>query len=115
MLDPDTITKALADLTRLRIVILLTLRDELCVCDLIDVLDMEQPKISRHLAVLRNARIVADRRSGQWNFYRLHPDLPRWAFAMVESLALGSSNKMPYLEDAQKLTLAVCHENVKAC
>ena len=37
-----------------------------------------QPKISRHLAQLRNCGLLADRRRGQWVYYRLHPDLPAW-------------------------------------
>jgi ArsR family transcriptional regulator len=62
--------KALADETRLRILALLT-RGELCVCDLMTVLDLPQSTVSRHLAYLRNAGWVEDRRQGVWMYYRL--------------------------------------------
>jgi len=62
--------KALADETRLRILALLT-RGELCVCELTAVLGVGQSKASRHLAVLRNAGLVTDRRHGMWVYYSL--------------------------------------------
>jgi ArsR family transcriptional regulator len=62
--------KALADETRLRILALLA-EGELCVCDLMATLDLPQSTISRHLAYLRNAGLVEDRRQGVWMYYRL--------------------------------------------
>ncbi|AMV70459.1 metalloregulator ArsR/SmtB family transcription factor [Desulfuromonas carbonis] len=62
--------KALADETRLRILALLR-EGELCVCDLMAVLNLPQSTVSRHLAYLRNAGLVDDRRQGVWMFYRL--------------------------------------------
>ena len=62
--------KACSDETRLRILFLLSER-ELCVCELVAILDMPQGKISRHLATLKNASLVADRREGTWIYYSL--------------------------------------------
>ena len=62
--------KALADETRLRIVALLA-HGELCVCHLEEALQLSQPKVSRHLATLRAADVVEDRRDGTWVYYRL--------------------------------------------
>ena len=62
--------KALADATRLRILNLL-LHGELCVCDIQHVLEATQPNVSRHLAYLKNAGLVRDRRDGYRIFYRL--------------------------------------------
>jgi ArsR family transcriptional regulator, arsenate/arsenite/antimonite-responsive transcriptional repressor len=62
--------KALSDETRLRIVALLS-RGELCVCDLMAILDLPQSTVSRHLATLRHAGLVEDRRQGIWMYYRL--------------------------------------------
>jgi len=62
--------QSLSDETRLRILALLT-AGELCVCDLMAVLDLPQSTVSRHLAYLRNAGLVEDRRQGVWMFYRL--------------------------------------------
>lgn len=67
------IFKALADETRLRILALLT-DGELCVCDLMAILDLPQSTVSRHLAYLRNAGWVEDRRQGVWMYYRLADD-----------------------------------------
>ncbi len=64
------IFKALSDETRLRIMGLL-LEGELCVCDLMAILELPQSTVSRHLAYLRNAGLVSDRRQGVWMNYRL--------------------------------------------
>ena len=63
---PDLICKTLSDTTRVRIALLVTRETELCVCELTCALDEIQPKISRHLALLRAAGVLADRRQGQW-------------------------------------------------
>lgn len=83
VLTPVTLFKALADDTRLRIALLVTREKELCVCELTCALDLSQPKISRHLAQLRSNQILADRRQGQWVYYRLHPQLPEWARSLL--------------------------------
>jgi len=62
--------KALADQTRLRLINLIG-DDEVCVCFFVEVLKINQPKISRHLAYLRRAGVVAARREGKWIHYRL--------------------------------------------
>lgn len=71
--------KCMADDIRLKCVMLIQLEKELCVCELVAALDEIQPKISRHLALLREHGILSDRRQGQWIYYRIHPDLPTWA------------------------------------
>ena len=62
--------KALADETRLRLINLIG-DDEVCVCFFVEVLRINQPKISRHLAYLRRAGVVSARREGKWIHYRL--------------------------------------------
>jgi len=64
------IFKALADETRFRVLKLLQQR-ELCVCELMQVLGMSQPRISRHLSILKNAGLVNERRQGRWIHYSL--------------------------------------------
>lgn len=73
MLDNIRIFKALADETRLRILTLL-LSGELCVCEVTAALDLPQSTASRHLAYLRKAGWVLDRRQGVWMYYRLNDD-----------------------------------------
>lgn len=76
--QPLTFFKSLADETRLLILLLTTQEGELCVCELTEALAQPQPKVSRHLAQLRQAGLLLDRRLGQWVFYRLHPLLNDW-------------------------------------
>ncbi len=68
----DRMFRAFSDRTRLRILHLL-LDGELCVCDIVRVLDMSQPKISRHLAYLRRSGLVQARKDGLWMHYKLVP------------------------------------------
>jgi ArsR family transcriptional regulator len=68
----DVVFRAFSDRTRLRILSLLQ-EGECCVGDLVDVLGIEQPAASRHLAYLRRAGLVAVRRSAQWSYYALAP------------------------------------------
>jgi ArsR family transcriptional regulator len=86
MLNPDAFFAALADPTRRRILALLQEGDERCVCVLYETLDLPQPKVSRHLGVLRAAGVVATRREGLWIHYRIHPDLPDWARSVLAAL-----------------------------
>jgi ArsR family transcriptional regulator len=67
------IFKALSDEIRLRILKLLQ-NGELCVCDIFSALDMVQPKVSFHLAVLKDARLIRDRKDGRWVHYRISED-----------------------------------------
>jgi ArsR family transcriptional regulator len=79
MLQPVQLFKILSDETRLAIIMLLRERGELCVCDLCGATSESQPKISRHMAILRDAELVLDRREGKWIHYRLSPHMPAWA------------------------------------
>ena len=68
--DIELLFKALADRTRLRVINLIG-DDEVCVCFFVEVLRINQPKISRHLAYLRRAGLVSTRRDGKWMHYRV--------------------------------------------
>ena len=69
--------RALGDETRLQILALVLLRQELCVCDVEAVLGVTQSKSSRHLRYLRNVGLLQDRRDGVWMHYRIADDLDR--------------------------------------
>lgn len=66
----DRLFRAFADENRLRILNLLA-KGEICVCDLMSVLKMPQPKVSRHLAYLRRVGLVESRRDKYWIYYSL--------------------------------------------
>lgn len=103
-MNADQFFKALSDLTRLRMLVLLSHEGELCVCELTHALDEIQPKISRHLAQLRELGVVLDRRQGQWIYYRLNPDFPAWACEVLMAASEGVIMLSPFNEDLQALT-----------
>jgi ArsR family transcriptional regulator len=85
MKDDAKTFKALADETRLRILVLL-LKGELCVCELIAALELPQSTVSRHLAYLKNAGWLEDRRQGVWMYYRLNRKTGRLQAELIEIL-----------------------------
>ncbi|MEY2221105.1 metalloregulator ArsR/SmtB family transcription factor [Klebsiella variicola] len=89
---PLQLFKNLADETRLGIVLLLKARGELCVCDLCTALAQSQPKISRHLAMLRESGLLLDRKQGKWVHYRLSPQMPAWAAQVIEQTWLSQQD-----------------------
>ncbi len=91
-LTPTTVFKCLADETRARIALLLAREGDLCVCELTCALEESQPKISRHLALLRGCGMLEDRRQGQWVYYRLHPHLPDWVTDMLGPVVAANRN-----------------------
>lgn len=68
--DNADILKSLADLTRLKILYLLK-NGELCVCEIIEILDKSQSTISHHLNILKKAGIISARKEGTWSYYKL--------------------------------------------
>jgi len=103
IITTDKFLKLLADSTRLRSLILLQAEGELCVCELTHALDDIQPKISRHLAALREAQVVLDRRAGQWIYYQINPRLPEWARDILMAIGKGTMNQKIYGDDLRKL------------
>ena len=83
MIKPIQLFKILGDETRLAIIMLLRESGELCVCDLCAATGQSQPKISRHMAILRESELVLDRRQGKWVHYRLSPHMPAWAAEII--------------------------------
>jgi len=98
---------ALADPTRLRLLNLISGR-EVCVCYLVEILRQGQPKISRHLAYLRRAGVVAARREGKWMHYRVVTPRDDAADAIL-SITLASLRRDPQLQaDRERLSRACC-------
>ncbi|MEO5362269.1 MAG: metalloregulator ArsR/SmtB family transcription factor [Magnetococcus sp. DMHC-8] len=103
MLTPEILMKSLVDETRLRCVMLLVAEKELCVCEFGYALGEAQPKISRHLGMLREHHVAQDRRAGQWVYYSLHPALPPWAVSMIQAMAQGLEGSEIYAGDRERL------------
>jgi ArsR family transcriptional regulator len=102
-IDATQLFRILGDQTRLRALMLLLQSGELCVCELTYALELSQPKISRHLGVLREAGLVLDRRAGTWIHYRLAEDLPDWVFAILQQALTGTSHEAVFNRDIDKL------------
>ena len=102
---PTALFAALANESRLRCLMLLSAEGELCVCELTQALGLSQPHVSRHLAQLREAGLVSDRREGIWVHYRVRPDLPAWVLGVLEQTAFGLVDQAPYRQDADALAL----------
>jgi ArsR family transcriptional regulator len=94
--------KALSDETRLRIMMLLT-QGELCVCDLMFVLDEPQSKVSRHLAYLKHSGLTNSKRAGVWMHYRLKEPVEEVHKAQIDFLKEQLSRLPQFRIDREKL------------
>ena len=99
--------KALADDTRLRLINLIG-EDEVCVCFFVEVLKIKQPKISRHLAYLRRAGVVAARREGKWIHYRLVDPPNRHAANIFREVRAGMAEDPAMKGDRARLEKICC-------
>ena len=109
----DLLFRALADRTRLRLINLMG-EDEVCVCFLVEALKLTQPKISRHLAYLRGAGLVAARREGKWMHYRLAtPPDPR-AAAIFTAVRTGLAEDKEMGQDRSRLVGLCCSPRAPA-
>jgi ArsR family transcriptional regulator len=98
---------ALADPTRLRLLNLMAGR-EVCVCHFVEILGQSQPKISRHLAYLRRAGLVAARREGKWMHYRIRPTADPETAAVLASVLLSFGNDEQMRIERQTLEGVCC-------
>jgi len=99
--------KALADHTRLRLINLIG-DDEVCVCFFVEVLKINQPKISRHLAYLRRAGVVSARRDGKWIHYRLVEPPDPHAANIFREVRAGLPNDPVMKSDRARLEKICC-------
>ena len=97
----NRIFRAFSDATRLRILSLLK-QGEQCVGDLVAILGVPQPKVSRHLAYLRKAGLVETREQGLWNFYRLAPATSPFHRKLLECLTACFGDVPKVARDSDK-------------
>lgn len=115
MNDFMNLTKALADETRVRM--LLALREgELCVCQITELFGLAPSTVSKHLSILHQAGLVESRKAERWVYYRLSgkkaPAMVRAAFTWV-SQAIGSSDRIQ--ADAKKLKIVLAIDPTELC
>ena len=103
MYDFMCVTKALADENRVRILLALQGR-ELCVCQLIDLLQLAPSTVSKHLSILRQARFITSRKEGRWIYYRLEDNPLFKAAQKAQEWVVDSIKNEPLiLEDKARL------------
>ncbi len=96
------IFRALSDRTRLRILNLLQ-GGELCVCEIVSVLDVPQPTASRHLSYLRRAGLVVARKEGLWMHYRVAPARSKSHEMLLECLVQCFREEGVFAKDEERL------------
>ena len=96
-LDPIQFFKSLTDEVRLRCLMLIQYEGELCVCEMMAALEEIQPKVSRHLALMKKSGLLVDRRQGQWMYYRVNPELPSWAKTVISE---ATENNVAFIESS---------------
>lgn len=107
-MKPVEFYKCLADETRLTCLLLVQGAGELCVCDLAVAINVSQPKVSRHLARLRECGLLLSERRGQWVFYQINTALPEW---MLQTLHITGQGNARFLESPlQRLSISNCGE-----
>lgn len=92
---PVELFKLLSDQTRLSIVLLVAEHSELCVCELTEALDLSQPKVSRHLAILRNGGLLEGEKRGQWVYYKLRAELDEKSRTIISCVLESHRTELP--------------------
>lgn len=87
--NPVAVFRAFGDELRLTMLMLIRDQKKLCVYELTKALDVSQPKVSRHLATLKDAGLLETERQGQWIYYYLHPQLPQWVLRVLDETSGG--------------------------
>lgn len=114
-MSPAQFFKCLSDETRLRCVTILQKEGKLCVCELTTALALSQPKISRHLAQLRQYGLLLDSREGQWVYYQINPKLPQWAFPLVEKALAAVEQGDQFKNDLERLHNMASRSEMALC
>ena len=105
--DKELFFRALADRTRLRLLNLMG-DNEVCVCFFVEILGTNQPKISRHLAYLRRAGVVAARRQGTWMHYRIVAPKDETAARVLAEVRVWLSEDAEMKRDLRRLDQVCC-------
>jgi ArsR family transcriptional regulator len=111
MRDLIDVLKAVADESRLRVLSALT-EGELCVCQLIALLELAPSSVSKHLSILRAARLVDSRKAGRWMYYRLSKDFRSPAAGKLLALLLKDLEGTDRIAEDRKRLKAIAAEGM---
>ncbi|MCR4411241.1 MAG: metalloregulator ArsR/SmtB family transcription factor [Thermoguttaceae bacterium] len=115
MRDLLSVIKALADENRLRILLALQ-GQELCVCQIVELLGLAQSTVSKHLSILHQARLIDSRKEGRWMFYRASgEDAPAEARQIAAAVAGLLADDPKARADAQRLKQILTMDRDELC
>ena len=114
-MQPEAFFNLLSDSTRLRCLMLIQAEHEACVCEMIFALEESQPKISGHLALMRDAGLVKARREGTWMHYRINPHLPSWAKGSLHQVFQNLHRLQPFQGDRKRLNHMASRPGLEHC
>ncbi len=106
---------ALSNAVRLRCVYLLAKHDEICVCELVEALNISQPTASKALSSLKASGLVSDRRDANWIYYQLKPDLPDWLQTVLRTVVDDLIRDKTYIADEKRFTRLVARPRAVVC
>ncbi|MBT3194509.1 MAG: winged helix-turn-helix transcriptional regulator [Verrucomicrobia bacterium] len=106
--------KALADPNRVRIVCALE-AGELCVCQIVEMLGLAPSTVSKHLSILRQARLIVDRKEGRWMYYRLPEETSTEAQGALALLRSSLASDSQILADAVRVAEIQCLDREALC
>lgn len=101
-IDHATVFASLSNSTRLRCLYLAARHDEVCVCEVVDALDIPQPTVSKAFKALKESGLVTDRRDSNWIYYRINESMPRWMTAVVDATVKDLARSGKYVDDEKQ-------------
>jgi len=101
-IDHTQVFAALANEVRLRCLCLVTNNEEVCVCEAVEALGVNQPSASKALNALKRAGLLTDRRDANWNYYALDDSMPDWMRAVVTATVAATADSKIYAADQKR-------------
>jgi ArsR family transcriptional regulator len=114
-IEKTKVFSLLSNAVRLRCVYLLAKHDEICVCELVEALNISQPTASKALASLKSSGLVSDRRDANWIYYQLKPELPEWLQTVLSAVVEDLTSNKTYIADEKRFTRLVARPRELAC
>lgn len=108
------ITKALSDENRVRVLMALS-AGELCVCQIIELLKLAPSTVSKHISILKQARLVESTKNGKWVYYRTDSNVPKVASEAIAWAKKHLASEASIKEDAKALRLITERHPVEVC
>ncbi len=114
MQDFLSITKALSDENRVRVLMALNI-GELCVCQIIELLKLAPSTVSKHMSILKHARLVEGEKNGKWVYYHLADDAPKAAAEAIEWAKRHLVSEATIKRDIKNLKTIMNQHPVEVC